>query len=261
MHQQYLPPYIGVTGFMTREEVDQAITAFHQTKRPDDRHLMIGILASSKTLKGEQNKWGNRFPRVQDISRLVRDRPFMTTLVHYSTDEPETLSEQLQRLQEFGGPFLDGFQLNMVWPDPNAIKEALYDHEHRRPASRIVLQIGSRAFKACAEDHHVLAARIDAYAEIVTDVLFDLSGGHGRPLDIEKSLDVLFTIRLRHPHLGLGVAGGLCADTLPSIERIVAEFPHVSIDAEGRLRDHPDARLNLETVERYIVLAQEKFYA
>lgn len=41
-----LKPYIGVTGFMKREEVEAVLAAFSENST---HKLMVGVLASSKT--------------------------------------------------------------------------------------------------------------------------------------------------------------------------------------------------------------------
>jgi hypothetical protein len=89
--------------------------------------------------------------------------------------------------------------------------------------------------------------------------LFDLSGGLGTALNAEAGLPVLRAVRERHPELGLGIAGGLSAETMHLIDVVAQEFPDVNIDAEGKIRDNADAPLNLTMTTAYIQAAAHQF--
>lgn len=243
-------PYIGVTGFMTHEEVLSILSSM-----PAGRLLMVGVLASTKTMRGVQNSWPNRFPLTSEIRQIFVPDPRALNLIHFATDDPATLETQLEQAIYLGGPAFNGFQLNMVWPDPNKLRDVLSKRN-----LRVVLQIGSTAFRKVDEDAESLATKLDDYIDIATYILFDLSGGLGREIDAARALPVLRAVRARHPNLGLGVAGGLSAETIHLIEPIIREFPDVSIDAEGKIRDEKDARLNMQKTARYIGKAARAFY-
>lgn len=132
-------PYIGITGFMSRDEVEEVLTVFPENST---RKLMVGVLASEKTLHGPTNKWPNRYP----------DRSFDT----------DKTREYLRALED---------------------------------------------------------------------------------MDLD---------------IGLGVAGGLSAETLHLVEPLIEEFPDLSIDAEGRLRDESD-KLDLTAAKRYAVKSLDMF--
>lgn len=247
MHPQ---PYIGVTGFMTYEEVRSILSSM-----PAGRLLMVGVLASSKTMRGEPNAWPNRFPRTGDIQHIFISDPRALNLIHFSTDDPATLETQLEQAIFLGGPALNGFQLNMVWPDPNKLHSVF-----SKRSLRVVLQIGSNAFRKVEEDTEKLAIKLNDYNGLITDILFDLSGGHGREIDVSRALPVLRAVQTRHPNLGLGVAGGLCASSIQIIKPIIQEFPHVNIDAEGLIRDDVGSKLNLTKTAHYIGKATRLFH-
>ena len=243
--------YIGVTGFMTRDEVLSILSGM-----PAGRLLMVGVLASAKTMRGEPNSWPNRFPPVDQIGEIFVEDPRALNLIHFATDDQATLDKQLLHLIERTGGNFDGFQLNMVWPDPlhlRILKEGR--------GACFVLQIGKRAFEQVNNDPAQLAHKLHAYHDVVADILFDLSGGHGRELDAQKTLAVLHAVHAEHPRLGLGVAGGIIAETIHLIEPIIREFPNVNIDAEGKIRDNKEARLNLQKTAHYIGKATRAFHA
>ena len=85
-------PYVGVTGFMSRTEVSEALAMVPQGST---RRLMVGVLASSKTLAGQHNKWPGRYPKREAIASILTNDARALNLVHYSTDRPETLFTQL----------------------------------------------------------------------------------------------------------------------------------------------------------------------
>jgi len=244
-------PYIGVTGFTVKREVTAATNVYDDLSDKGERLLMIGVLASSKTLAGRPNKWPNRYPKVQNISQLFPPHRRTVNLIHYATDDQATLSEQLQKLELLGGRNLDGFQLNMAWPDPNLIIVS--------EGKRVVLQLGRRALEDFSDNPENVARQLEHYKGIVTDVLIDASGGCGVPMDLEIVEDYVHTLIARHGSwLGIGVAGGLFHENMSQLRQLVEKFPNISVDAEGRLRTASD-NLHYGLVESYILAASELF--
>src|SRR3989344_2763546 len=82
-------PYIGVTGFMTPQEVRAGLRGFGASS---GRKLMVGVLASSETLAGRTGKWRRRYPKIERIHEIFQAHPSALNLIHYSTDKPNTLS-------------------------------------------------------------------------------------------------------------------------------------------------------------------------
>lgn len=242
--------YIGVTGFMSRAEVDAAVGTM---RAESTRLLMVGVLASAKNVfRQEEVKFPNRYPNVGAYRALFCDSPRVLNLIHFATDDPPSLFVHFARLCIRGGRFLDGFQLNMVWPDPARIRDQFFDRD-----MRVVLQIGRQAALRYDNDPDKIARAIDPYKGVVTDILFDESGGKGVPFNGKFATRCLQFIRDRHPDLGLGIAGGLSGSTVRRLEPIVSEFPEISIDAEGGLRTKRD-HLDLEKVQAYLTEAQAK---
>lgn len=237
-------PYIGITGFMSRNEIQSVLDSM---PKDSNRLLMVGVLASLKTVRGEQNKWPNRYPRVGHIGNIFFRDSRALNLIHYNTKEPESLAEQLDEMTVLGGPNLDGFQLNLAWPSYKAIS----DHQ-REWDSIIVLQIGGRAFEMVNHSPQELAERVSAYENVVDYVLLDPSGGYGVPFDTDKARGAyLEALKAKNLNLGLGVAGGLSPTTLNLIQPLLSDFPDLSIDAEGRLRDSTD-NLDLSVASQYV---------
>ncbi|MBI3627473.1 MAG: hypothetical protein HY220_01855 [Candidatus Sungbacteria bacterium] len=221
------------------------------TKNPV-RWLMSGVLASSKTLVGLTNKWPGRYPKVEDIKSIFTAHLNMVNLIHYNTDNEMGALGDLVRLHELAGPHLHGFQLNMAWPETRLLDD------YRRAFGwepRIVLQIGRRAMGEMNHDPREVSDRLEDYAGVVDDVLIDPSGGKGEPFNTESARMFLRAIAERGWDLGLGIAGGLDAQSIQLLEPLLEEFPGLSIDAESRLRNKPADDLNLERARLYFTEA------
>lgn len=237
-------PYIGITGFMF---LSDALHVLNSVPANANRLVMLGVLASLKTMRCIQNKWPNRYPTMDKIAGIFPGHPSVLNLIHYNTKEKETLGEQLVAMTEFGGRNLHGFQLNIAWPSPDVLAE--YKKAH--PTKQIVLQIGGHAFEMVNHLPEQLAARVTEYDEVVEYVLLDPSGGYGKPFDPERARDYLLALEAQNFGMGLGVAGGLSPATLNLVEPLAREFPDLSIDAEGRLRT-PEDHLDLAVSSEYL---------
>jgi hypothetical protein len=209
--------------------------------------LMIGALATMKTMFGLRNKWPNRYQTIDKIADIFPAHPLALNLIHYNTKELGTLTDQLVTMTGFGGKNLHGFQLNIAWPPPTA----LIAYRERCPAKQIVLQVGGHALEMVDRSPAKLAERAAEYEEFIEYVLLDPSGGYGRLFDPEYARDCLSALRAKNLKIGLGIAGGLSSATLRLVEPLAAEFADLSIDAEGRLRDENDL-LNVAEAKNYL---------
>src|SRR3989344_4138009 len=182
-------PYIGITGFMSKDEVAHILG---HVPYNGYRQVMIGILASLKTMQGIQNKWPNRYPTVDKITNIFQPHPRALNLIHYNTKQTETLDRQLDVMTMLGGPHLHGFQLNIAWP-PSALLAA-----YRKQYSKmiVVLQIGEHALALTGHSPHRVAEELALnYDGLVDAILIDPSGGYGKSLNPSKARDYLDAIR------------------------------------------------------------------
>ena len=244
MTRPYQPdrPYIGITGFTSAAQVQDALALFPSSS---DRRLMVGVLASRRTCAGLPERMPKRHPDVDAIAGVFQDHPLALNLIHYYTDEPATLGSQLAALVERAGPSLDGLQINGHWP----LRSDLERIRSARPGLRLVLQVNPASHGNAPRE---VAVQVREVAGLADDVLLDASAGQGRPVDPESALPYLEA--LEDSGLGLGVAGGLCVENLPLIEPLLARFPGLSFDAESRLRDAED-RLDPSKVREYVETA------
>ena len=235
-------PYIGITGFTSAAQVQDALAVFPSSS---DRCLMVGVLASRRTCAGLPERTPKRHPDVDAIAGIFQDHPLALNLIHYYTDEPETLGGQLAALFKRVGPGLDGLQINGHWPSQADLEEI----RSARPGLRLVLQVNPDLFGGSPRE---VADQVREISGLTDDILVDASAGQGRPVDPERALPYLEA--LSESGVGLGVAGGLSAENLPLIEPLLARFPSLSFDAESRLRDAED-RLDPSKVRQYVETA------
>jgi hypothetical protein len=239
-----MQPYIGITGFMTHDEARYAHARFHNLGLGLlGYRMMIGVLASSKTLAGLPNKWPGRYPPVERIESIWPYTNESLNLIHYATDDPDTLGRQLRRLIDLAGPGLGGFQFNVRWPDVSALREVAEFTN--------VLQVGRGAMAQYEFEPRAVADRLAEYEGVVSGVLLDTSGGRGEIADEAVVVPILREILDRGFTVNVGVAGGLSVKTMALLVPFLAVYPRLSIDAEGRLRDGADC-LNLDAVEDYL---------
>jgi hypothetical protein len=230
---------VGVTGFMTRAEVDAALSAL-----PAGLTLMVGVLASEKGTFGAGNKYPLRYPKAEDIAGIFSPDPRCLNLLHWSSGEAPSAA-LISRLQSVGGVHCNGFQFNGAWPETSTLVSLAGDH--------VVLQY--RPGKSSLDG---LRASVAACRNVQAHVLIDGSGGRGEPLNVDETAVLVEVLQVRlGPSVGIGIAGGLCAETLPTVLRDARTFG-LSIDAEGRLRDGDHGgTLNLDKVRAYLAAAGE----
>ena len=246
-------PYIGITGFKTAQEVFDVLSCFFSKT---DRLLMVGGLASLKTMRGNKNKWAHRYPTMEDISVIFQDHPQVLNLIHYNTEELDTLADQLVAMTEFGGTNLHGFQLNVPWPPLSQLD--IYRAMHLE--KQIVLQIGGRAFDMINNSPEQLVKKVAEYEGLIDCILLDPSGGYGKQFDPESLMNYLQTLQAEDLNIGLGIAGGLSPVNLDIIRPFAIKFPDLSIDAEGRLRNtNDDLDLDLACAYFMALLPNPKF--
>jgi alpha-glucosidase len=242
------PPYVGVTGFMRRAEVEAALAALPE--KPDTHKLQVGVLVTDRTLRGAANDKPGRYPPREHLGVIFNDDPRALNIVHFATASPDRLADQLADVVRRAGPHLHGFQVNMTRP-PIAQLEAF---RQRHPGLVFILQLRPDLLAAHAGDlDRVIEAELQAYRHVVDYLFYDMSLGWGIPLDVAASTAAVRKLRAAFPGLGIGVAGGLNAEQLHRIASLAGAFPMLCIDAETGMRSG-DARdaLDLDRVTRYI---------
>lgn len=242
-----VPPYIGIAGFTAPEQVQYIIDAL-----PDapSRAFMVGVQVSHETLLSRpQPEFGRRRPAADAIGGIFPDDPRTLNYVHYNTGDHATLAGQLEQVTELAGQKLDGFQLNLKWPDPGALET----YRTRFPDKGFVLQIGYAALAEIGNSPDALCRRLKAdYEGLVDTILLDSGEGHGHPLDTESFRVYLRALKAHRLDIGPGVAGGIAADTMYLVQPLVREFDALSFDSEAPFFDADD-RMDLDAARAYLL--------
>ncbi len=254
-------PYIGITGISTNQQF-WAVAKAHRNRRYP--YLMEGLLVSHKSLRGEPAKFPERYPRNEELCTVFALCSNTINLVHFNTNEPGKLLDQMLEVDELVGPYCNGFQLNIAWPDPATLERYL-SRRIRTPwrgKPVIVLQCGRAALEEYDRNPKKIAQVVAGnYEGLVDYVLIDSSGGKGEEFNTAFANECLSELFANCPSIGPGIAGGLSADNIQKqLGPLFKELPEpFSIDAEGRLRDERDW-LDLEKCGAYIKEAM-KFYS
>ncbi len=256
-------PYVSVSGVMDADDVLDRVfgSITTRTEQIAGKHgLALGILVSEKTLRGDGNKYPNRYPTpAYDRAWRAAARDGALNFVHYCADSSEKLGSSLVdavRAVEQNGRKVHGVQVNVGWPDSDQLR--MFTNAY--PNKRIILQVmGDPADEWTQYIGDYLA---DRYAWVITDVLLDGSGGRGKPIDVEAIAPVVSRLAKEMPHLGVGIAWGLAGVFSKELMMLLRTYPHLSIDAEGALRDDVadgGGHLNLDKVVDYLTAARAIF--
>lgn len=249
-----MPPYVGITGFTSSQEVEAVLDWI---PRSSERLLMCGVLVSNALLAGENSDAPSRCPPPESIAGVFPSDPRCINLVHYRPRTGTDMADALTLAMELGGPNCHGVQINATRGEPWPETQVVDRFRNRAQPRRVVLQVGGEAMASASGDPREIARRCAEYQGLVTDVLVDASEGMGVPLDPTRTSAYLDAISEAAPGLGLVVAGGLHADNLYSLlSPLLPQWRSVSIDAEGRLRDSRD-NLSTESAGRYLSTAMQ----
>lgn len=227
-------PYIGITDFLTREQTLSALALFQSLTGGAIPHkLMVGVMMSYKTLHGLDTKWTNAFPTNTQIADIFVDHPLAFNTLHYADYTNTDVFNSLTSAIGHGGININALQLDMVWPEPSDIANAV--HASRKCVS-VILQVGQNAMMEAGDSPSEVLKRLEDYTDVIDGVLFDKSMGQGKVMDVNVLLEYADMVYKNMPKLRVAVAGGLGPVTMNVAEPLVSHFPDLSIDAQGRLR-------------------------
>jgi len=244
-------PYVGITGFMNYGQVEKVLSAL-----PDDLkfQLMVGVLVSDKTLVGQTNNHPNEFPPIHKVAEIFQLDHRVLNLVHYNTHNTFSLPGQMADIKIYGGSNCQGFQLNIDWPSIDDLAR----FRRRYPWLVIVQQISATVMAETTPEQ--LARRISSeYCDLIDHVLLDGSGGFGKPLHLGLCEDYIGALLAHNLHrkIGIGIAGGLCAESLSRLAPLFRAYPKLNIDAQGKLRTTDKTTLDMQCCIEYVQAALE----
>ncbi len=232
-------PYIGITDFTNFQQVQKMLKVFEAHKpQGSQRKLHVGVMTSYKTLNGIPSRWQNVFPPKETVASIFSSDEAYNCYHYADYDNNSDFSLSLMRVMNYGGSNLHAVQLDMIWPDPEAIEDSVLCLA-KRP--EFILQIGRNALDEVGNDSKALVEKLRRYEGRIHRVLLDKSMGRGLGMDAEALIPFARAIRENFPMLGLGAAGGLGPKSIHLVESLVREFSDLSIDAQGQLRPSGNA--------------------
>jgi hypothetical protein len=252
-------PYIGITDFTDFEQV-RAMSRIFSAHRPygSNRVLHIGVMMSYKTLHGIPSRWQNAFPSKEQIASIFSSDKVYNCLHYADYDNRPELWKSLAMAISYGGIGIHAIQLDMIWPDPEEIANGIHASGKQ---IEVILQVGKNALDEVGNNPQRVVERLGDYEGIAHRVLLDKSMGKGLGMDADGLVPFARAIRESFPMLGIGAAGGLGHETIHLVEPLVAVFPDLSIDAQGRLRPSGNALdpIDWSMAENYLIKAQQLF--
>ncbi len=257
-----MQPYIGITDVPDAAWLASMLRHYRACGGEMLAHkLHAGVMTSYKMLNGIKTSWSNIWPKPEEIADIFVSDPCVLNVLHYAdyNDKDRDLAGTLMRVAELGGPYLHALQLDMPWPNVTALKT----FERSCPSIDVILQVGEVAIKRAGGDVSEVVDRLQAYSSAIDSVLLDLSMGRGKQMNAVLLRPFIRAFRARLPHLGITVAGGLGPDTLHLVAPLIAEFPSISIDAQGQLRASGSSKdpIDRGRSERYLQGAIELYLA
>jgi hypothetical protein len=220
---------------------------------------MVGVMMSYKTLHGLDTKWTAAFPKNEEVADIFIPHPLAFNTLHYADYTNTDVTGSLAKAIRIGGKNMQALQLDMVWPHPDQVANALYLPEANNIS--VILQVGKNAIERAGNDPVQVVNQLGSYGHFIDGVLLDKSMGQGRIMDADGLLGYIEEIASRLPYLRIAVAGGLGPVTMDAVEPIVSRYPDISIDAQGRLRPSGSALdpIDWSLASRYLEEAVKLF--
>lgn len=249
--------YIGITGITKVSEIDIIKTLVK------NRILMCGILVSYKILHGDNNSENKRYVNVADLYNVCKashNAGFFTVL-HYNTRNRISFDKELDTIMNTYKlhDVVDGFQLNIDIPNCDTLASL----KQMYPTKKIIFSLNRDILYFPSENvlnlNFTSNTYLNAYfntsiAKIIDYVLIDLSGGIGKNLDVNTSVNIYNALKQSKYSNNIGFAGGFNETNVSDLCLNIADRINsntFSIDAESRLRTENN-ELDLETVTRYL---------
>jgi len=231
-------PYIGITDFTDSSQVQTMLEVFQKAfPEANERKLMVGVMMSHKTMNKLESKWLAVFPPAEKVADIFIRHPQLLNTLHYADYDGRDVFRSLTQAAKFGGPNLDALQLDMVWPDPPSVIS--FKGVYRQ--LKLVLEINEAAFAKADNSPVRLIRLLHEYAGVLDYVLLDKSMGRGLGLDEKFLRPFIERLTIAAPHFGVAVAGGLGPNSMSLAARLLADYPQLSIDAQGQLRPNGSA--------------------
>ncbi len=245
-------PYIGVTDFTSKSEVDTITSLL-----PDNfsHRLHVGAMISYKTLNKipTQTGWENIWLDEVGLKSLFVPHEKVFNVIHYADYDPlkPTIAKDLLSSIDMCGPGLDGIQLDMIWPRHSLLKAIKESY----PNLSIILQVSSAAINDLPPDISLKQMLQHYKNKNHTDyILLDYGMGKGTVFEPSKALSLIELALTVFEEDSIAVAGGLGPNTYNNLKEILKKYPGLGCDAQGKLRPSGSAidPLDFDLVASYV---------
>lgn len=263
-------PYVGVSGVGTPETQQQLIELFDEAELGGKRQLMLGVKALHKC------QWLDQPWTRDDDWDLVGEQVFRgaVTRSDRTTNIAQAYFDQrevgdawyrqafLERMYARGNEWIDGIQFDSFpWHENRDLLAFLHETKTRHPDTQVYLQCHEKSMQRYNPTQ--LARVLAEHAEALSYILFDASHGKGIRLNTAQLAPYIEEAFASDAlaHVGVALAGGLYGPVVrDDLPELVAQFPDLSWDAEGKL--HPVSedgrmRLDMNTVKDYFAASRE----
>lgn len=229
-----MDPYIGITDFTKFVQVEAMLEVFKKYLRPgSQRKLHVGVMMSYKTLNGIPSKWSGIFPDKNQIREIFSSLETYNCIHYVDYDGYPEAWKSISQAITHGGIHIHAVQLDMVWPEPGQIANAIHTSRKR---VEVILKLGKYALDDADNDPQQIVKKLEDYEGVIHRVLLEKGMGQSKGMDAAELLLFAKAIREAFPSLGIGVAGGLGPKTLHHVKPFIEVIPNLSIDAQGQLR-------------------------
>lgn len=256
-------PYVGVSGVVSPEQQRW----IHEAAQPmidNGRQILLGVKAVHKTHWSEiENKYGpEHYPVGDDIAISIselQDGEMGVAQVYLDLKEARSSGidsyeeEFINKLLGRNSMWLSGIQFDMLPWHKDDYSKLLQLIKDDSPIPHDVLL---QCYGKIMQQHSPAQIRelLKQYEGLVDYVLLDASHGQGKRLNVEQLkpyIDELYGI----DGIGLGIAGGLDARIVAQeLPALLADYPELSFDAEGKLRlpETGSYKLDQATTTQYL---------
>lgn len=247
--------YICVTGFAHPLEP-------HEVRFPEfqDRHIFGGVLVKPKTFSHGGPPKG-RYPsmdHIPHINRALRERGALP-IAHYHIPRDIRAADVMVHLEYFQNALFHGVQFN------TSNMEVLKVAARYTGALVPIFQINRTVIKAFSQtfvtgDTEVLQGVLVFFEALrylfkQAHVLFDLSGGHGKDINLGRAATFLGVMQTDFSDLHPGIAGGLSPENLRSTLEALGTS-NVSVDVESKVRTEQDVLIPSKATAFYDAMAE-----
>lgn len=259
-------PYVGVSGVVSPEQQRW----IHEAAQPiidSGRQLLLGVKAVHTThWLEEPNTYGpEHYPVGDDITTSMsklQDGEMGVAQVYLDLKEARLKGEKgyeedfIEKLLGRNSAWLSGIQFDMLpWHKDDYSDLLQLIKDANSTPHDVLLQCYGKIMNQHSPAQ--IKELLKQYEGLADYVLLDASHGQGKRLDVEQLkpyIDELYGV----DGIGLGIAGGLDAQIVAQeLPALLADYPDLSFDAEGRLRlpETGTYRLDQPTTAQYLQAA------